>query len=91
MLISNGVETFESCADGKGHSFPEPTVLFEGSLGEELSALSVALDNGLPVSRLRKTWGVIDGLVHGHWWEMIFWPPKGSPQWAERDTAARYA
>ena len=91
MLVSNGIETFESCEGGKGHSFSEPTVLFEGSLGEGLRALSVALDNGLPVSRLRKTWGIIDGLIHGPWWEMTFWPPKGSPQWAERDTAARYA
>ena len=91
ILVSNGVETFESCEGGKGHSFPEPTVRFEGSSGEGLRALSVALDNGLPVSSIRRAWGIIDGLIHGPWWEMTFWPPKSSPQWVERDTAARYA
>ncbi len=90
-LVSNGVETFESCEGGRGHSFPEPTVRFEGSASEGLRALSVALENGLPVARLRRTWGIIDGAIHGPWWEMTFWPPKDSQQWADRDTSARYA
>jgi hypothetical protein len=30
-------------------------------------------------------------LLHGPWWEMTFLPPKDSPLWADRDTAARYA
>lgn len=90
-LVANGVETFESCEGGRGHSFPEPTVRFEGSSSEGLRALSVALENGMPISRLRRTWGVIDGLIHGPWWEMTFYPPKDSPQWADRDTTARYA
>lgn len=90
-LASNGVETFESCEGGKGHSFPEPTVRFEGSSSEGLRALSVAIAHGLPVSRLRRAWGIIDGLIHGPWWEMTFLPPRDSPQWAERDTAERYA
>lgn len=29
--------------------------------------------------------------VGGPWWEMTFWPPRDSPQWADRDTTARYA
>jgi len=37
---------------------------------------------------LGKHGGIIDGLVHDDWWKKTFWPPKGSPQWAERDTAA---
>jgi len=90
-LIKNGVETFESCEGGRGHSFPEPTVRFEGSAAAGLRALAIAIDNGLPVSRLRRTWGMIDGVIHGPWWEMTFWPPVGSPQWEDRDTAARYA
>ena len=90
-LLVNGVETFESCEGGKGHSFPEPTVRFEGSSAEGLRALSVALANGLPVSQLRRVWGVVDGMIHGPWWVMTFHPPKDSPQWTERDTAARYA
>ena len=72
ILAANGVETFESCQGGPGHSFPEPTVRFEGSSGEGLRALSVALDHGLSVLRLRRAWGVIDGMIHGPWWEMTF-------------------
>lgn len=90
-LARNHVETFESCEGGRGHSFSEPTVRFEGSSAEGLRALSVALENGLPIARLRRAWGVIDGTIHGPWWEMTFWPPRDSPQWADRDTTARYA
>ena len=71
-LVANGVETFESCEGGPGHSFPEPTVRFEGASSEGLRALSVALENGLPVSTLRRVWGVIDRSLHGPWWEMTF-------------------
>jgi hypothetical protein len=85
-LLANGVETFESCEGGRGHSFPEPTVRFEGASSEGLRALAVALENGLPVARLRRTWGVVDGMIHGPWWEMIFLPPRDSMQWADRDT-----
>jgi hypothetical protein len=56
-LIANGVETFESCEGGASHAFPWPTVRFEGSHSEGLRALSVALENGLPVDSLR-TWGI---------------------------------
>jgi hypothetical protein len=90
-LVANGIETFESCEGGSGHSFPEPTVRFEGDSSEGLRALSVALSHGLPVYRLRRVWGIIDGAIHGPWWEMTFDPPKDSPLWAERQTAARYA
>ena len=91
VLASNGIETFESCEGGKGDSFPEPTVRFEGGASEGLRAMAVALENGLPVLRLRRVWGVIDGTMHGPWWEMTFDPPKSSPLWDERNTAARYA
>jgi hypothetical protein len=90
-LVENGVETFESCEGGPGHSFPEPTIRFEGDASEGLRALSVALSHGLPVFRLRRVWGIVDGAIHGPWWEMTFDPPKDSPLWAERNTAARYA
>jgi hypothetical protein len=90
-LIANGVETFESCEGGTGHSFPEPTVRFEGSSSEGLRALAVALENRLPVSELRRTWGIIDGVLHGPWWVLTFHPPRNSAQWVERDTTARYA
>src|SRR6266478_5963574 len=48
VLVANGVETFESCEGGDGHSFPEPTIRFEGTDSEGLRAVSVALENGLP-------------------------------------------
>jgi hypothetical protein len=83
-LIANGVETFESCEGGPGHSFPEPTVRFEGAASEGLRAISVALENGLPVRRLRQVWGFENNLIHGPWWEMTFLPPSNS-----RDTTAK--
>jgi hypothetical protein len=90
-LIENGVETFESCEGGRGHSFPWPTVRFEGSNSEGLRALAVAMSHGLPVDNLRRAWGIVDGSLHGPWWEMTFIPPKGSPLWADRDTTERCA
>jgi hypothetical protein len=76
-LLANGVETFESCEGGDGHSFSEPTVLFEGSAAEGWRALSIAFENDLPVSELRRAWGVIDGVIHhGAWWVMTFHPPR---------------
>ena len=29
-LQEHGIETYESCEGGKGHSFPEPTIRFSG-------------------------------------------------------------
>lgn len=72
VLASNEVETFESCQGGDGHCFPEPTVRFEGDSSEGLRALSVALAHGLPVTRLRRVWGLTDALIHGPWWELTF-------------------
>jgi hypothetical protein len=91
ILVANGVETFESCEGGRGHSYACPTVRFEGSSSEGLRALSVALAHGLPVAELRRGWGIRDGLIHGPWWEMTFIPPRDSQQWLDRDTTARYA
>ena len=83
VLVANGIETFESCEGGPGHAFPEPTVRFEGQTSEGLRALSIALENGLPVFRLRRVWGVIDEMIHGPWWEMTFLPqrPPGPQLW----------
>jgi hypothetical protein len=76
-LIANGIETFESCEGGPGHSFPEPTVRFEGGPSEGLRAMAVALENGMPVFRLRRVWGMIQGAIHGPWWEITFTPTTG--------------
>jgi hypothetical protein len=72
QLIANGIETFESCEGGIGHSFPEPTVLFEGGDSEGLRAVALALETGLPVRRLRRVWGIQNNILHGPWWEMTF-------------------
>ncbi len=90
-LIAHGVEAFESCEGGKGHSYAEPTVRFEGSASEGMRALAVALENGFPVRTINRTWGMQEGEVHGPWWEMKLWPPKDSAQWQDRDTTSRYA
>lgn len=75
-LIAHGVETCESCDGSEGHAYLEPTVRFEGDLSEGLRAVSVALGYGFPVSRLRRTWAIRDGMIHGPWWEMTFIPPR---------------
>jgi hypothetical protein len=79
-LVSQGVETFESCQGGEGHIFPEPIVRFEGGIAEGPRAFAVAVSFGLPVSRLRRTWGVRDGMLHGPWWEMTFMLPTRPAQ-----------
>lgn len=48
-LRDNGVETFESCEGGEGHSMTEPTVRFLGEVEAGWKALSICLTYGLPV------------------------------------------
>jgi hypothetical protein len=72
VLRSGGIETFESCEGGDGHSYPEPTIRFHGNNGEGFKALSIALTFGLPVLAVRRTWDVIEGELTGPWWEMTF-------------------
>lgn len=76
VLVAAGIETFESCEGGEGHSYPEPTVRFYGGKGEGFRALSVALKAGLQVGDLRRVWPVIDGEPTGPWWEITFSPTK---------------
>jgi hypothetical protein len=78
ILRSAGVETFESCQGGDGHAYPEPTVRFHGDRAVGLKALSVAIEHGLRVAALRRTWPIIDGEPTGPWWEMTFLPTKGN-------------
>ena len=73
VLDSAGVETYESCEGGDGHSYPEPAVRFYGVRGEGFRALAVALQNGLPVRAIRRLWMVDeDGHPHGPYWEMAW-------------------
>ena len=78
VLREEGVETYESCEGGDGHSYPEPAVRFHGHRDEGFRALSVALRRGLPVFALRRIWIVLDGEPTGPDWEMVFFNP---PKW----------
>ena len=72
VLLSNGIRTTESCEGGDGHSYPLPTVRFDGPYPEGLRAVGVALHNGLPVADLRRVWRMQDGELQGPFWEMTF-------------------
>lgn len=71
-LRAGGVETFESCEGGPGHAYLGPTVRFHGNSGAGFHALSVAIDNGMPVAELRRTYPINDGWPTGPWWELTF-------------------
>jgi hypothetical protein len=73
VLVKAGIETYESCEGGKGHSYPEPTVCFFGTPGAGYRALAVALDHDLPVKAIKRVWSIIDGEASGPFWEMVFW------------------
>jgi hypothetical protein len=74
VLREHGVETFESCQGGVGHTFTEPTVRFHGGREEGFRALACALSHDLPVAELRRFWQVVDGEPAGPHWEMTFHP-----------------
>src|SRR5687767_11464696 len=61
VLREGGVETYESCQGGPGHSFPEPTVRFYGTPAAGFLALGIAKTFGLPVAELRRFWSVEEG------------------------------
>jgi hypothetical protein len=71
-LRTAGIETFESCEGGPGHSYAEPTVRFHGNHAEGFKALSVAMQAGLRVETLRRVWPVLDNEPTGPWWELTF-------------------
>ena len=73
ILVTAGIETFESCEGGPGHTYPEPTIRFSGERPEGFRALAIALQNNLPVSRLRRIWNINDGEPTGPYWEIVFW------------------
>lgn len=72
VLRDSGVETYESCQGGSGHSFREPIVRFHGGTAEGYRAAAIAMQNGLPVVAVRRFWRVIDGELEGPNWEMTF-------------------
>src|SRR4051812_28308192 len=72
ILLTAGIETFESCQGGAGHCYPQPTIRFHGDRSEGFKALAVAMQNGLLVSELRRVWPINDGEPTGPWWEITF-------------------
>ena len=75
VLRAAGVETFESCEGGAGHAFPVPTVRFHGDSWAGYRAFAVAMENELGAASLKRVHDVIDGQLHGPWWEMTFRRP----------------
>jgi hypothetical protein len=74
VLDAAGIETYESCEGGEGHSYAEPAVRFYGERGQGFRALAIALQHGFPVRALRRIWTVDeDGHPHGPRWELAFW------------------
>lgn len=73
ILKLNGVQTFESCEGGPGHSYPEPTVSFHGTPSAGWRALEICFNHGLPVMDLRRVWSVTDRVdVNGAYWHVTF-------------------
>lgn len=74
VLRSGGVETFESCEGGPGHSSPDPMVRFYGSAWAGYHAFAVAMEHGLPVFELQRVYDCQDGQLAGPWWKLVFRP-----------------
>ncbi len=72
ILREYGIETFESCQGGEGHTFPEPTVRFYGSRGEGFRAFAAARERGLSVYAIKRVWDIEDEEPTGPCWELTF-------------------
>jgi len=72
VLRDEGIETYESCHGGPGHSYPEPTVRFHGASSEGYRAVAIAMTYGLPVRSLRRLWHVDGSELEGPTWEIVF-------------------
>lgn len=77
ILFNAGIETYESCEGGPGHSYKEPAIRFYGDRSEGFRALAVAMQNNLPVSALRRVWSIEDNEPTGPNWEIVFWQKMG--------------
>lgn len=72
VLRDAGLTTVESCQGGEGHSYPEPTVKFEGTPACGWRAVTALMDHGLPVSELRLAWTFEFDQPHGPTWMVTF-------------------
>lgn len=76
VLNDAGIETFESCEGGEGHTYPEPTIRFHGDRSEGFKALAVVLQHAFPVRTVRRLWRILDGEPTGPYWELTFDRPS---------------
>jgi hypothetical protein len=78
VLREAGIETFESCEGGPGHSYFEPTVRFHGDRGEGFRALAVVLsrEDKVEVTSLKRIYDIINREPIGPYWEMTFNPKQ---------------
>lgn len=72
ILRENGIETYESCEGGEGHSYPQPTICFYGEIAEGFRALAIAIENGLPIDEIRRFWSIQDLQPVGPDWSITF-------------------
>jgi len=73
LLQEAGIETFESCEGGGGHSFLEPTIRFHGGPGAGWVALGRCISLDLKPEELRRVWDVLDrNDPTGPYWEITF-------------------
>jgi hypothetical protein len=77
VLHNGGIKTYESCAGGRGHAFPEPTIRFEGTSRDAWRAASIARRHGLPVYELRRFWRLSQQTTEKPAWELTFFPKAG--------------
>jgi hypothetical protein len=73
VLRQGGIETFESCEGGEGHSCFEPTIRFHGSKAAGFRAVSIAMENGLRPRCLRRYYRVSGDELDGPYWEITLW------------------
>jgi hypothetical protein len=73
ILRNGGIETFESCEGGEGHTYPEPAIRFHGERSEGFKALAIAMQHALPVAKLKRVWDVNDGEPVGPIWELVLY------------------
>ena len=72
VLRAAGIETYESCEGGSGHSYRDPMVRFYGEADEGFKALAVAIAADLPLEELRRRWTLDAQEPHGPGWELVF-------------------
>ena len=83
VLRHHGIDTFESCEGGRNHTFPVPTIRFNGDNVEGYKAVWVALTFGpMPLAALKRTWDISYGELAGPIWEVTF-HKKATPKQAK--------